>query len=45
MEDRDLITALEKIVYLAGAEADKTSVSLRFFGDTLDPDETRWFVR
>jgi hypothetical protein len=39
VEDRDLITALEKIVYLAGGEVDKTPVSLRFFGDALDPDE------
>ena len=39
MEDRDLITALEKIVHLASGEVDKTSVSLRFFGDALDPDE------
>jgi hypothetical protein len=28
-----------KTVYLAGGEVDKTSVSLRFSGDTLDPDE------
>jgi hypothetical protein len=40
MEDRDLITALEKIVYLAGGEVDKTSFSLRFFGDALDPGES-----
>jgi Domain of unknown function (DUF4279) len=28
-----------KTVYLAGGEVDKTSVSLLFSGDTLDPDE------
>jgi hypothetical protein len=28
-----------KTVYLAGGEIDKTSVSLRFYGDTIDPDE------
>jgi hypothetical protein len=27
------------MVYLAGGEIDETSVSLRFSGDTLDPDE------
>src|SRR5215510_496739 len=44
MEDGDLKTApprepIGKTVYLAGGEVDKTSVSLRFSGDTLDPDE------
>ena len=44
MEEGDIKTApprepTDKTVYLAGGEVDKTSVSLRFFGDTLDPDE------
>jgi hypothetical protein len=44
VEDRDLKTTppgepKAKTVYLAGGEVDKTSVSLRFFGDTIDPDE------
>jgi hypothetical protein len=44
VEDRDLKTApprepVDKVVYLSGGEVDKTSVSLRFSGDTLDPDE------
>jgi hypothetical protein len=44
MEETDSKTAPPrepkgKTVYLAGGEVDKTSVSLRFFGDTLDPDE------
>jgi len=28
-----------KTVYLAGGEVDQTSVSLRFCGDDLDPEE------
>jgi hypothetical protein len=44
MEEGDLNTAppgepTDKTVYLAGGEVDKTSVSLRFSGDALDPDE------
>jgi Domain of unknown function (DUF4279) len=44
VEDRDLKAApprepTGKTVYLAGGEVDKTSVSLRFSGDALDPDE------
>jgi len=44
VEDGDLKAApprgpTGKTVYLAGGEVDKTSVSLRFSGDTLDPDE------
>jgi hypothetical protein len=44
VEDKDLKTTPPgepkgKTVYLAGGEVDKTSVSLRFSGDTLDPDE------
>ena len=44
MEEDDLKTApprkpIGKPVYLAGGEVDKTSVSLRLSGDTLDPDE------
>src|SRR5262245_54738430 len=44
MEEYDLKTATPgeptgKTVYVAGGDVDETSVSLRFFGDTLDPDE------
>jgi Domain of unknown function (DUF4279) len=44
MEETDSKTAPPrepkgKTVYLAGGEVDKTSVSLRFSGDALDPDE------
>jgi hypothetical protein len=44
VEDRDLKTTPPgepkgKTVYLTGGEVDKTSVSLRFSSDTLDPDE------
>jgi hypothetical protein len=44
VEDGDLKTTppgepTGKTVYLTGGEVDKTSVSLRFSGDTLDPDE------
>jgi len=44
VEDRDLNTTpprepTGKTVNLAGGEVDKTSVSLRFSGDILDPDE------
>jgi hypothetical protein len=44
MEEGDLKTApprepTGKTVYLTGGEVDKTSVSLRFSGDTIDPDE------